>query len=158
MFSNKKEVGASSSASGKNTAPSLLSSDLVVHGNLESDGDLQIDGTVEGDIKTQKLTVSGTAIVRGSIEAEVVTVSGQVTGQIKARHVTLSKSARVIADVTQERLHIEPGAYFEGNCRHLPGEEEKGHRRIEQNPPAKTNGSGASGARTKGQQANAAAG
>lgn len=141
MFNNnKKEVSAPSPAAVKNAAPSLLSSDLVVNGNLESAGDMQVDGTIEGDIKSVKLTVSASAIVRGSIEAETVTIAGNVTGQIKAKHVTLSKSARVIADVIQERLTIEPGAFFEGNCRHFPGEDETLARRIEHAQPIKSNG------------------
>lgn len=144
MFNNKKELTTPSATVVKNAAPSLLSSDLVINGNLESAGDMQVDGTVEGDIKSQKLTVSASAVVRGSIEAESVVIAGNVTGQIKARHVTLSKSAKVIADVIQERLTIEPGAFFEGNCRHFPGDEDSAPRRIEQATPAKPNGAGAS--------------
>lgn len=144
MFNNKKEVTTPNATPVKNAAPSLLGSDLVINGNLESDGDMQVDGTIEGDIKSKKLTVSGTAVVRGSIEAESVVIAGNVTGQIKARHVTLSKSARVIADVIQERLTIEPGAFFEGNCRHFPGDGEATPRRIEQQAtPVKANGAGA---------------
>jgi cytoskeletal protein CcmA (bactofilin family) len=144
MFNNKKEMTTPTTTVVKNAAPSLLSSDLTINGNLESDGDMQVDGTIEGDIKSQKLTVSGSAVVRGSIEAESVVIAGNVTGQIKARHVTLSKSARVIADVIQELLTIEPGAFFEGNCRHFPGDEDSAPRRIEQTAPPKTNGAGAS--------------
>ncbi|MDA1308228.1 MAG: polymer-forming cytoskeletal protein [Proteobacteria bacterium] len=144
MFnSNKKDTSTSGATAAKNAAPSLLSSDLVINGNLESAGDMQIDGSVEGDIKSQKLTISASAVVRGSIEAESVVIAGSVTGQIKARHVTLNKSAKVIADVIQERLTIEPGAFFEGNCRHFPGEEEVQPRRIEQVVSARTNGASA---------------
>jgi cytoskeletal protein CcmA (bactofilin family) len=142
MFNNKKELTTPTTSAVKNAAPSLLSSDLVINGNLESDGDMQVDGTIEGDIKSKQLTISASAVVRGSVEAESVVIAGNVTGQIKARHVTLNKSAKVIADVIQERLTIEPGAFFEGNCRHFPGEEEAAPRRIEQRPPAKTNGTG----------------
>jgi cytoskeletal protein CcmA (bactofilin family) len=131
MFSRRETSSSGSAESAapttppapKNAPPSLLSSDLTINGNLESAGDMQVDGTVEGDIRSNKLTISNTAVVRGSIEAESVVIAGHVTGQIKARHVTLSKSARVIADVVQERLTIEPGAFFEGNCRHFPGQE-----------------------------------
>ena len=144
MFNSKKEVSAPSTTVVKNAAPSLLSLDLVINGNLQSSGDMQVDGTIEGEIKSLKLTVSASAVVRGSIEADTVTIAGTVTGQIKARHVTLSKSAKVIADVIQERLTIEPGAFFEGNCRHFPGEEEKASRRIEHAQPAKSNGASSS--------------
>ncbi|MEQ8332997.1 MAG: polymer-forming cytoskeletal protein [Nisaea sp.] len=115
----------------KQAAPSILSADLVVNGNLVSEGDMQVDGTVEGDITSKKLTISATAVVRGSIEAEAIVIAGAVTGQVKARHVTLNKTARVIADVVQERLTIEPGAFFEGNCRHFPDQKPTEKRAIE---------------------------
>ncbi|MDG2285648.1 MAG: polymer-forming cytoskeletal protein [Alphaproteobacteria bacterium] len=149
MFNNKKEVSVPSATVVKNAAPSLLSSDLVINGNLESAGDMQVDGTVEGDIKSNKLTISASAVVRGSVEAESLVIAGNVTGQIKARHVTLNKSARVVADVIQERLTIEPGAFFEGNCRHFPGEEETLPRRIEPLATGKPNGAAASKASAK---------
>jgi cytoskeletal protein CcmA (bactofilin family) len=142
MFKNKKEVPGSNPSLLKNQAPTLLSADLVINGNLESDGDIQVDGTVEGDIRSKKLTISTSAVVRGSIDAENILIAGTVTGQIKARHVTLTKSAKVIADVIQERLTIEPGAFFEGNCRQFPGEEEATLRRIEQKSMTKPNGAG----------------
>lgn len=130
MFS-KKDKSSDTQAAPRSAAPSLLSADLVVNGNLNSDGDMQVDGTVEGDITSKKLTISATAVVRGSIEAETIIIAGSVTGQVKARHVTLNKTAKVIADVVQERLTIEPGAFFEGNCRHFPEEKPAEPKRLE---------------------------
>ena len=126
MFSQKKPTSKTETAAApKPAAPSIISSDLSINGNLNSGGDIQVDGTVEGDIVSKKLTVSSSATVRGAI------------GQIKARHVPLIKTARVIADVVQERLSIEPGAFFEGNCRHFPPEgERKPMPRLEPIKPA----------------------
>ena len=125
MFINsKKEYGVKISGPSKGTAPSLLSSDLTITGNLESEGDMQIDGTIDGDIKSFTLTVSESGVIRGTIDAEEVTIAGSVTGQIKARHVILVKGAKVIADLIQDRLSIEPGAFFEGNCRQYTDENE----------------------------------
>ena len=85
---------------------------------------MQIDGTIDGDIKSFTLTVSESGVIRGTIDAEEVTIAGSVTGQIKARHVILVRGAKVIADLIQDRLSIEPGAFFEGNCRQYPDENE----------------------------------
>ena len=117
MFSsNKKDLVGTSGGSSKSVPPSLLSSDLTITGNIESAGDEQIDGTIDGDIKTIALTISGSGTVRGTIEADEVTIAGSVTGQIRARHVVLLKGAKVIADLVQDKLSIEPGALFEGSC------------------------------------------
>ena len=121
MFSraSKSTDGASVQ---KSSVPSIISADLRITGNLESDGDIQIDGTVDGDIRSGRITVSETAVVKGALEAETVRIAGKVTGQIKARQVTLLKSAKVVADVMQESIAVEPGASFEGNCRHYTRE------------------------------------
>ena len=125
MFNNsKKDNIMKTSGSSKGIAPSLLSSDLTITGNLESEGDMQIDGTIDGDIKSFTLTVSESGVIRGTVDAEEVTIAGSVTGQIKARHVILVKGAKVIADLIQDRLSIEPCAFFEGNCRQYTDENE----------------------------------
>ena len=124
MFnSNKRVIVGNSSSSSKSVPPSLLSSDLIINGNLESSGDMQIDGTIDGDVKSAIVTISSSGTVRGTIEAEEVTIAGNVTGQIRARHVVLLKGAKVIADLIQDKLSIEPGAFFEGSCSQYTAEE-----------------------------------
>ena len=115
MFNSKKNISGNSVNVSKTVPPSLLSSDLVVNGNLESSGDVQIDGSIDGDVKSGSLTISGTGVVRGTIEADEVTIAGTVTGQIRARHVVLLKGAKVIAVLIQDMLSIEPLSFFEGS-------------------------------------------
>jgi cytoskeletal protein CcmA (bactofilin family) len=106
----------------RNGAPAIISADLRVVGDMTSAGDIQVDGEVEGDIQSRALTVGEGAHVKGSIAAETVRVCGTVTGQIKANTVTLDKTAKVLGDIMNISLAIEPGAFFEGNCRRLdPG-------------------------------------
>ncbi|MGB6085007.1 bactofilin family protein, partial [Parvibaculum sp.] len=71
------------------TAPSIISSDLVVHGNLTATGDIQIDGTVEGDIRSQSLTIGEKASITGEIVAEDIVIRGRVIGTIRGRRVQL---------------------------------------------------------------------
>jgi len=102
----------------RSTAPSVISADLKIQGNLTSAGDLQIDGIVEGDIQSRSLTVGEGAMVNGNIQAETVRVCGQVTGQIKAATVNLERTAKVMGDIVHQVLSLEPGAYLEGHVRH----------------------------------------
>ena len=98
-------------------APSIISADLKVTGNLESAGDLQIDGQVEGDIKTRSVTVGEQAKVKGSIEAESARICGELEGQVRAGSVTLAGTAKVHGDITHQTLTVEAGAYIEGQVR-----------------------------------------
>lgn len=98
-------------------APSLISHDLRVIGDLISDGDLQIDGIVEGDVRSRNVTVGENAVVKGCITAEKARVRGHVEGEITARNVALAKSATVQGDILHESISIEAGAYIDGRCR-----------------------------------------
>jgi cytoskeletal protein CcmA (bactofilin family) len=122
MFS--KTSKGTSSQSGqqpavKSAGPSIISADLRIIGDLSSDGEIQIDGTIDGDIRTKSLLVGETANIKGEIVADKVQVHGTINGQIKARSVTLARSARVIGDILHEDLAIENGAFLEGHCKRL---------------------------------------
>jgi cytoskeletal protein CcmA (bactofilin family) len=101
-------------------APSIISADVVVIGNVTSGGDVQIDGTIEGDVKSQSLTVGDKATINGEILADDVIVRGRVIGSIRARRVQLCSTSHVEGNILHEALAVETGAYFEGNCRHSP--------------------------------------
>jgi cytoskeletal protein CcmA (bactofilin family) len=98
---------------------------MRIAGDLLSEGEIQVDGTVDGDIKCDRLTIGEHASVTGEVVAEEVTVLGTVTGQIRSRAVILAKSSRVTGDVAHDTLAIESGAYIEGYCRRLNAAEEK---------------------------------
>ncbi len=108
MFSKTDRPGAGSGV------PSIISADMNVSGNLSGDGVMQVDGTVEGDIRCAEVTIGRGAQVRGEVECDTVHVHGTVTGEIRARSVSLSASARVTGDIQHEELSIEAGAYMEG--------------------------------------------
>ncbi len=103
----------------RNAGPSIISADLKIVGNLSSAGDIQIDGSVEGDIQSRTVTIGEAANVTGSITGDTVRVCGSVNGQIKGQTVTLDKSARVNGDILHHSLAIEPGAFLEGHCRRV---------------------------------------
>ncbi len=98
-------------------APSLLSSDLTIIGDLNSDGEVQIDGTFTGDVKVDTLMLGATANVVGEVFANSVRIHGKITGQINAKSVSLAKTANVKGDILHEKLAIEHGGHLEGHCR-----------------------------------------
>lgn len=105
------------------TPPSVISYDMRVLGDVVSEGDVQIEGAVHGDVKAASLTVGPHAVVKGSLICDRAHVMGQVDGEIFARKVVLAKSASVRGDVVHEAISIEAGAYLDGRCRRLePGE------------------------------------
>lgn len=108
------------SGAGRNSGePSVISADLKIVGDLHCAGDVQIKGTVEGDIRSRTVTVGEGAQVTGAIYGQAVHVSGSVTGQIEAPTVTVARSGRIEGDVVHESLAVEAGAHLVGTCRRL---------------------------------------
>lgn len=97
------------------TTPSLLSEDLIIQGNVITEGDIQIEGTVEGDVRASQLTVGETATIRGELSAEDVVVNGHVIGRLRGRKVRLTATAHVEGDIVHKTIAIEAGANFEGS-------------------------------------------
>jgi cytoskeletal protein CcmA (bactofilin family) len=94
---------------------SVLSADLTVVGNLKTAGDIQVEGTVEGDIRAHLLTVGETATIRGEIMADDIVVNGRVVGRVRGLKVRLTATARVEGDIIHKTIAIESGAHFEGS-------------------------------------------
>lgn len=135
-------TGSSTKASG---VPSIISPDLKIVGDLKSGGDIQIDGTIEGDINSRLLTIGEQALVEGSIVADTVRISGTVKGQIQARIVHLDKVARVTGDVTHETLTMEAGASLEGQVKRMePARTAAATKAVPVRPAVSANDSGSS--------------
>lgn len=102
----------------KSKAPSILSGDLVLTGSIASEGEVQLDGTVEGDIRAGSLIIGEEAMVNGEVMAETVVIRGRVNGSVHARQVQLAATARIEGDIVHAALSVESGAFFDGHCRH----------------------------------------
>lgn len=124
MFSKNKRKTAAEDPANKDVpaVPSILSRNLRITGNLETDGDIQLEGVVDGDVKSHLLTIGIEAVVNGSISGDTVRVDGTVNGQITGRVVQLGTSAKVNGDIIHESLAIEAGAFVHGMCRNVEQE------------------------------------
>ncbi|NNG05112.1 MAG: polymer-forming cytoskeletal protein [Inquilinus sp.] len=129
IFQNDKTSSARPEGSGRSVDPgkkkvqhSIISADLKITGDLESTGDITVDGTVEGNIKCRTLILGEEPEIKSSIEADTVRICGAFSGDVKARKVVLTKTARVTGDIFHECLEVEEGASLEGRLGRLgPG-------------------------------------
>lgn len=118
--SNETSVATDTRLKGNSSSmPSIVSANLRITGDLVSDGDIQVEGAVEGNIKSRMLTIGESGSVKGEVVADQITVAGVVVGKIRAGSVTLAHSADVTGDISHESLGIEAGARFEGNCKQI---------------------------------------
>ena len=98
----------------KAIACSLIAENVSLEGDLASDGDVQLDGAVRGDLKVGHLSIGETGQVEGAITADAVEIRGRVVGTITAKTIRLYATARVDGDLTHAQLAIDAGAQFVG--------------------------------------------
>ena len=96
---------------------SLIGADLVITGSLQSNGEVTIEGEIQGDIQCGSLLVGESARVQGNVVAEEVVIRGRVEGSVRGNHVALQSTSHVEGDVFHRSLAIEQGAFFEGKSR-----------------------------------------
>lgn len=121
MFSkgNKAQTRDNRADTTGKSVPSIISSDLSITGDLASSGEIQVDGSIDGDIHCKSLIIGVSGSVTGEIEADSIRLHGKISGQVRAKTVYLAATARMVGDIWHESLAIEPGAFMEGHCRRL---------------------------------------
>ncbi len=112
MFSEKK--------AGPNQvlARNIIGKDTSFVGDITSDGDFRIDGTVKGTIKTKGRVVIGRdGLVNGTIECTNADIEGKFSGNLSVDELlSLKATANISGEVVLDKLSVEPGATFNASC------------------------------------------
>ena len=96
----------------------IIGAGTVIEGDIKSDGDIRIDGTLNGSLGTKgKLVLGTTGMVDGEVACQNADISGTINGKIKvAELLSLKATSKLTGDITTNKLSIEPGANFSGSC------------------------------------------
>jgi cytoskeletal protein CcmA (bactofilin family) len=96
----------------------IIGAGTVIEGDIKSDGDIRIDGTLHGTLNTKgKLVLGTTGVVEGEVSCQNADISGTISGKIKITELlSLKISSKLTGDITTNKLSIEPGANFSGSC------------------------------------------
>jgi len=100
------------------TAINLIGAGTEITGDVNSNGDIRIDGSLNGNLKTAgKVVIGETGKVSGEIDCKNSEVLGEVHGKIKVSELlSLKATAKIFGDIITKKLAIEPGSKFTGNC------------------------------------------
>ncbi|HEX4736467.1 MAG TPA: polymer-forming cytoskeletal protein [Allosphingosinicella sp.] len=112
MFTRQSESGPVASVRGARF--SFVGPEMSVTGNIATEGDLHIEGKIEGDVHCGALTLGESGEIRGNIVAGEARLGGLVDGAVAAAIVTLDHSARITGDILYGTLSISSGADVEG--------------------------------------------
>ena len=96
----------------------VVAKNTAIIGDITSEGDFRIDGTLEGNIKTKGRVIIGiSGSVKGKIDAVNSDIEGKFSGELQVQEtLTIKATAIISGDVVIGKLSVEPGATFNASC------------------------------------------
>jgi cytoskeletal protein CcmA (bactofilin family) len=115
LFNNSKNQSV---AFNPNTL-NIINSGTQILGDVNSDGDMRVDGTIKGYLTSKaRLVLGPTAVIEGDVKAANIEISGEVNGNIYATELlTVKATAKISGDIVSNKLIIEAGAVFNGTSK-----------------------------------------
>jgi cytoskeletal protein CcmA (bactofilin family) len=111
-------MGSSKNQSLDSSSVNLIGNGTKITGDIQSAGDVRIDGTLTGNIVISgKFVLGSHGLIDGNITCANAELGGEVKGTIEVTEIlALKASAKVSGDIITAKLMIEPGALFTGTC------------------------------------------
>jgi cytoskeletal protein CcmA (bactofilin family) len=119
MFNAKNKTDMQpEKTNGTGNGTTLISSGTTLKGDISSNGDLRIDGTIIGNIQSNaKIVIGANGVVEGDITGNQADIVGKVSGNIRAKELLQLRGECVVAgNLYAGKLQVEPSATFNGQC------------------------------------------
>ena len=115
MFNSKTKSSASETPTGSTT---IIWSGTTITGDIDSTGDIRIDGTLIGNISGKaKILLGADGVIEGSIKGRQADVMGKITGQVDIKEILQLRGKCIVdGDIYAGKLEVEPTATFNGRC------------------------------------------
>ena len=100
------------------TMYNAITSGSKIIGTIIADGDIRIDGTVEGEMQCAgKVVIGEKGLIKGTVSCQNAEIMGLLDGKITcSQQLSLRASGKIVGDVHTKTLIVEPGAVFNGTC------------------------------------------
>ncbi|TVQ88934.1 MAG: polymer-forming cytoskeletal protein [Bacteroidetes bacterium] len=102
----------------EHTSINLIGTGTTIKGEINSNGDIRIDGTLIGQVHSKgKIVVGNTGVVEGEVFCQNADFSGNIKAKVQVSELlTLKATSRLNGEIITNKLSIEPGARFTGTC------------------------------------------
>src|SRR5215217_1294747 len=115
MFNKDKSLTISEKVSNSAT---LISEGTLLKGDVKSENDLRVDGTIQGNVMSSaKVVIGPTGCVEGNINGKQADITGKVIGNISVQDILqLRGESNIQGNINAGTLQIDPSAIFNGKC------------------------------------------
>ena len=106
-------------AADEGSSSNIIAKGTIISGDLETFGNLRIEGKIKGNIKSKaKVAFGQSSDIEGNLLAQNAEIAGHVTGTVEVSDTLVLKSNSVITgDIITDKLIVESGASFNGSCK-----------------------------------------
>ena len=113
MFTSKEKTQKS-----KVMERNVVAKNTSIIGDIISEGDFRIDGSLEGNIKTQgRVIIGAEGSIKGKVESTNADIEGKFSGELIVQKIlAIKSSAHISGEVIVGKLSVEPGATFNASC------------------------------------------
>lgn len=129
MLFRRSKTNSNDNRPAPQAAAAVIAADCVLEGNLSSEGEVQVCGTVRGSLRAATIVVETEGLVEGDLAASQVTIRGRVVGPIRGQSVHVAAGAHIEGDVINDTLSVESGAVIDGAIRRAGDVEAESTRR-----------------------------
>ena len=114
MFNKEKTTDSKPSSN----SATLISTGTTLQGDVKSDNDLRIDGTIHGNVSSSsKIIIGPTGFVEGNVEGQNADITGKIVGNITVSELLqLRGQCNVNGNINANKLQVDPTAVFNGQC------------------------------------------
>jgi len=100
----------------ENNVDTIIGINVILKGNLKNKGSIQINGTVDGEVRSdENINIGETAKINGPVVAKTIEISGEVKGLVEAtERLEVNPTGKVLGDINAKSLIIKQGAKFIG--------------------------------------------
>src|SRR5688500_7713344 len=123
MFNQKTKSDISTDAPAQPSGASIIAAGTTLKGDISSNGDIRIDGTLQGNIQsTAKVVIGANGVVEGDISGQQADIMGKINGTIKVKELLqLKGGCTVTGNIYASKLQSETNANFNGQCHMTTG-------------------------------------
>ena len=113
-MANSNAADTSNKVVAINRKRSVMAEDILIEGNIVSQGVLEFGGQITGNLTADAVILTSTARVQGRVRTRTLTIEGDLRGAAIALHISVKKGSHVRANLAYETLEIEPGSNVTG--------------------------------------------
>ena len=122
MFNSKIKTEMQPEKTNGNGGATLISAGTTLKGDISSNSDLRIDGTIIGNVQSSaRIVIGANGVVEGDLSGNQADIIGKVSGNIRTKELLqLRGDCIVTGNLYAGKLQVEPSATFNGQC-HMGG-------------------------------------